>query len=220
MLEDGLTELAANWEDVMSRLGPEEADEIRRLVASLGDLRSTTASADIADLLTEALQADHPVRRALAKGYMLAPSPLVSPTLVAALRDRAAAPGQPPRDEFPSHAAITVILLAVRQRLLSAPALTEEQVRQRGADPDDQRLIALRGLGGQWQWPVFQFGPGGPPPVVLAVNEVLGAAADPVAAADWWLSRNGWLDNRPSELIGTVPDERLLSAARAATEVV
>lgn len=218
MLEDGLTALAANWEDVMSRLGPGRADEIRRLVAALGDPRSATASADIADLLTEALPADHPVRRALAKGYMLASSPRVSPALAAALRDRAAAPGQPPRDDPPSPA---VILRAVRQRLLSAPALTEEQTRQRGADPDDPRLIALRGPGGQWQWPVFQFGPGGGPlPVVLAVNEVLGAAEDPVAAADWWLSRNGWLGTRPSELIGAVPDERLLRAARAATEVV
>ncbi len=63
---------------------------------------------------------------------------------------------------------------------------------------------------------MFQFAPGdGPLPVVRAINALLNAAGDPVGVADWWLSRNGWLDGRPSELLGRVPDEALLSAALA-----
>ena len=44
---------------------------------------------------------------------------------------------------------------------------------------------------------------------------MLHAARDPIGVADWWLSRNSWLDGRPSELLGRVPDGDLLGAARA-----
>ena len=47
------------------------------------------------------------------------------------------------------------------------------------------------------------------------VNTMLHAARDPIGVADWWLSRNSWLDGRPSELLGRVPDGDLLGAARA-----
>ena len=68
--------------------------------------------------------------------------------------------------------------------------------------------------GGQ-QWPAFQFAPGnGPLPVVRAINTLLDSAADPIGVTDWWLSRNGWLDGPPSELLGHVPDDVLLDAAR------
>jgi hypothetical protein len=50
---------------------------------------------------------------------------------------------------------------------------------------------------------------------VRAINTLLNAAGDPIGVADWWLSRNGWLGTRPSDLLGRVPDEVLLSAARA-----
>jgi hypothetical protein len=218
VLEDGLRELAANWDDVMSRLDEASGDEIRRLVAELHEQGGTSARGRIADILATGLPPEHPVRRALARGYMLVAAPLSS-ALLTALRERVTLTAYRPPDADPPSPA--EILRAVRERLLSAPALTEDQVRQRGADPDDQRLIALRRPDGGWQWPAFQFArDAGPVPVVLAVNEVLGAAADPVGVADWWLSGNGWLGARPSELIGAVPDEHLVSAARAATEVV
>lgn len=213
MLEDGLRELAANWDDVMSRLDEASAAEIRRLVTELDEPGNAAARGRIADILTAGLPPEHPVRRALMKGYMLVRGSL-PPALLTALRERVTLADADP----PSPAAI---LRAVKERLLGVPAFTEDQVRQRGADPDDQRLIALRRPDGGWQWPAFQFArDDGPVPVVLAVNHVLGAAADPVGVADWWLSRNGWLGARPSELIGAVPDEHLVSAARAATEAV
>jgi hypothetical protein len=111
---------------------------------------------------------------------------------------------------------------SVVDRLLSAPALTEDQVRQRGGDPGDPFLIrfdaAGEGGGGErgWRWPEFQFAAeGGPLAVVRAINELLDAATDPVGTADWWLSRNGWLDAQPSLLIGAVADDVLVQAARA-----
>jgi hypothetical protein len=108
------------------------------------------------------------------------------------------------------------ILRDVTERLLGAPALTESEVRRRGADPADPGLIRLDRADGGWQWPEFQFArAGGPWPVVRAVNQLLGAAADPVGTADWWLSKNGWLDDEPQRLIGTVPDDLLMQAARA-----
>ena len=51
--------------------------------------------------------------------------------------------------------------------------------------------------------------------MVRAVNDLLDAAGDPVGAADWWLSRNAWLGGQPSLLIGRVPDDYLVRAARA-----
>jgi hypothetical protein len=41
-----------------------------------------------------------------------------------------------------------------------------------------------------------------------------------MGVADWWLGVNPWLDGRPSDLVGDVPDELLLRAARAVTEEV
>ena len=106
-----------------------------------------------------------------------------------------------------------LILRSVAGRLLRAPALSEDQVRQRGADPADPGLIRLDRPDGGQQWPEFQFAPGrGPWPVVREVNQLLEAAAYPLGAADWWLSRNGWLDGQPSQLIGTIPDDHLVRA--------
>jgi hypothetical protein len=104
----------------------------------------------------------------------------------------------------------------VTERLLSAPALTEEEIRRRGADPADPGLVRLERPDGGGQWPSFQFAPdGGPLPVVREVNRELDAVAYPLGAADWWLSRNGWLGERPSQLIGRIPDDHLIRAARA-----
>jgi hypothetical protein len=107
------------------------------------------------------------------------------------------------------------LLRSAAERLLRAPALGEDQVAGRGSDPADPDLIRLDRPDGAAQWPAFQFAPGGGPwPVVREVNRILDAARYPLGAADWWLSRNGWLDEVPSRLIG-VADDRLVRAARA-----
>jgi hypothetical protein len=135
-----------------------------------------------------------------------------------AVAGEGAAPGEPEDDpEFsPGPLSSAWILSSVVDRLLAMPALTADQVRQRGGDPGDPFLIRLEQRGGSQQWPEFQFAAGGGPlAVVRAINRLLGAAADPVGTADWWLSRNGWLDAQPSLLIGAVADDVLVQAARA-----
>jgi hypothetical protein len=58
--------------------------------------------------------------------------------------------------------------------------------------------------------------------VVRVINGMLGAGADPVGVADWWLSKNGWLDAQPSLLLGLGrdADDQLISAARAVASEV
>ncbi len=52
---------------------------------------------------------------------------------------------------------------------------------------------------------------------MVSINRILEAADDPFGAAGWWLGDNGWLGGAPARLIGRLPDERLLAAARAET---
>jgi hypothetical protein len=209
-VEDAIRALRDHWDDVVSRLDAKRRQGLRDLVAELGGPRHQQALAELADLLVEELPADHPVRRALAQGYLFAPPAALDWT---ELRLSLEALAWPPGDVAEAG---EPVLAAVLDRLLRAPALTEDDVRRRGADPADPRLIRLDRRDGGRQWPEFQFAPGeGPLAVVRTVNDLLDAAGDPVGAADWWLSRNAWLDGQPSLLIGVVPDDHLVRAARA-----
>jgi hypothetical protein len=209
-VEDAIRALRDHWDDVVSRLDAKRRQGLRDLVAELDGPRHQQALADLADLLVEELPADHPVRRALAQGYLFAPPAEVDWTeLRISLEALAWQSGDVAEAGEP-------VLAAVLDRLLGAPALTEDEVRQRGADPADPQLIRLDRRDGGWQWPEFQFAPGaGPLTVVRVVNDLLDAAGDPVGAADWWLSRNAWLNGQPSQLIGVIPDDHLVRAARA-----
>jgi hypothetical protein len=227
--EDAMAALTEHWGDVISRLDAARGQELRNLIAEVGGTGHTGAVIRITQLLVKELPPDHPVRRALSKGYLYAGAQADWPTLrqdlLAVAETPAAGPdngddGSPGQgtggDETPEG-----ILAEVADRLLSAPALTEDEVRLRGADPADPGLIRLGRPDGGQQWPRFQFaGDGGPLPVVQAVNTMLGAETDPMGVADWWLGVNPWLDGRPSDLVGDVPDELLLRAARAVTEEV
>jgi hypothetical protein len=208
-VEDAIRALRDHWDDVVSRLDAKRRQGLRDLVAELGGPRHQQVVAELADLLVEELPADHPVRRALAQGYLLAPPAALDWTeLRVSLAALAWQPGDLAEAGEP-------VLAAVLDRLLGAPALTEDDVRRRGADPADPQLIRLDRRDGGRQWPEFQFAPGdGPLAVVRTVNDLLDAAGDPVGAADWWLSRNGWLNGQPSQLIGVVPDDHLVRAAR------
>jgi hypothetical protein len=231
-VEHAIEALQEHWDDVVSQLTSDESRELRTLIGRLGGPDHEQVVARIVDLLVEGLPPRHAVRRALAKGDLFAPAATDWPVITSALQDRAAVIPSPaadpgdedpgdedpgdddPGDEEPPTAA--EILRTVTGRLLAAPALTEEEVREHGADPGDPSLIRLERPDGGRQWPIFQFTAGnGPLPVVRTINNLLGAAADPLGVADWWLSRNGWLDGKPSLLLGRVSDDRLVSAARA-----
>jgi hypothetical protein len=223
-VEDAITALQEHWDDVLSQLTADETKELRRLVGKLGGPDHEQVVARIVDLLVEGLPPRHVVRRGLAKGYMFAPPTINWAAITSTLQSRAAvtaasdddvpSPAADPWGEAPPSAA--EILGAVTGRLLAAPALTEEEVRKHGADPGDPGLIRLEGPDGGRQWPMFQFAPGnGPLPVVRTINTLLGAVTDPIGVAAWWLSRNGWLDGQPSLLLGKVPDDLLVGAARA-----
>jgi hypothetical protein len=209
-MEDALAALPEHWEDVVTRLGAAKSEELRGYIAAMGGPGHKHAVARIADLLVEELPPEHPVRRALLKGNLYAPATLDWPAITEALRDRAE--GLLDAEQRPGES----IVQSVTNQLLRAPAFSEDEVRRRGADPADPGLIRLDRADGGRQWPAFQFAPGGGPwPVVREVNQLLDAAAYPRSAADWWLSRHGWLGDEPSLLISTVPDDHLVRAARA-----
>ena len=213
-VEDAIGALLEHWDEVVAQLGPEAAAELRRLVGELRGPGREEAVDRIVDLLDQELPVRHPVRRALVQGDLAAPTVLDWEIISAALLEQAGLSFDDAA--FTDVPSVDEILRIVTQRLLAAPALSEQQVREHGIDPADPGLVRLTRPDGSHQWPAFQFVPGdGPHPVVLAINTMLHAARDPIGVADWWLSRNSWLDGRPSELLGQVPDRVLLSAARA-----
>lgn len=226
--------LAEHWDDVISRLDAAHAQQLRDLIAEVGGADHTGTVVQIAQLLVRGLPPEHPVRRALSKGYLFTSATadwlalredLATAAGVAIAATRAPGPDNGQDDSSERVAgdidAPEDILAEVTDRLMHAPALTEDEVRRRGANPADPSLIRLDRPDGDQQWPSFQFArDGGPVPVVQAVNTMLGAATDPLGVADWWLGANAWLDGRPCDLIGDIPDELLLRAARAVTEEV
>jgi len=128
-------------------------------------------------------------------------------------------PGDPPAPQrAPDTAAI---IAAAERRLLRAPALSAAEARARcgGATPPPELIrLAHPDLGERY--PEFQFRSGGGPyGVVLEVNRVLLAHADPWGAADWWLGANAWLGGGPpAALLGVRPDGDLVDAALALVE--
>jgi hypothetical protein len=232
--EDAMGALARYWDDVISRLDDASGRELRNLIAEVGGTGHARAVIAVTQLLVRELPPSHPVRRALSRGYLYTSGPADWPALRQdvlaaaglALGEPLAAEPASGHDASAGRAgdrdeSANDILAEVTERLLRAPALTEDEVRLRGADPADPGLIRLDRPDGGQQWPSFQFGRGGVPfPVVRTVNNMLGAETDPLGVADWWLGVNAWLDGRPSDLIGGVPDELLVRAARAVTEEV
>jgi hypothetical protein len=228
-VEDAMALLTEQWDDVIARLDPARGQELRRLIAQIDGAERTGAVIRITQLLNRELPPDHPVRRALAEDSLY----VSAPTDWAALRDLlTAVAGTPDAEPVTEHDDVSApavnvddtpesILAEVTARLLAAPALTEEDVLLRGADPADPGLLRLDRPDGGQQWPSFQFAPdGGLLSIVRTVNTMLDAETDPLGVADWWLGANPWLDGRPSDLIGDVPDEVLLRAAHAVIEEV
>jgi hypothetical protein len=211
-IEDAIWALQEHWADVTARLDAGSREELGRMLDGLDGPDRPHAMARIADLLVEGLPREHPVRRALVDGTLLAPGVLDWPAVTRVLRDLSAATGL--RIDAPAPG--SVVLADVVNRLLSVAALSEADVRRRGFDPDDPGLIRLGRADGSYQWPAFQFAArGSGPDVVRRINRLLGARTDPLGVADWWLSRNGWLGDAPYRMVGKIPDDLLVQAAQA-----
>jgi hypothetical protein len=220
-LRHALTVLAEQWDDIRERLSPGEFDEVQALVDEFtreGDrVMSEELAEEIADLLRTRLPRDHPFAAALrAREERLAPSPARRAAELAAwfslagpLRVRLGRPPEPTAEE---------VERAAEAWLLEAPALDADQLRAHGLDPADPDLIRLDRADGTGRWPAFQFAADGSPlRIVLEINRILDAYDDPFGAADWWLGDNGRLGDAPVRLIGNLPDEELIAAARAVT---
>jgi hypothetical protein len=103
--------------------------------------------------------------------------------------------------------------------LLTADADSPATLRRRGVDPDMPGLIRLPRPDGRVSLPAFQFTSAGKPkPLVLRINELLGADTDPWGVADWWLCPNIWLTGTPADLLGALDDHVMVAAAVAAVE--
>ena len=140
-VEDAFEALREHWDDVISQLDPEAADELRRLVVELSGPDRTAVADRIVDILDQGLPVRHPVRRALVRGDLSAPAVIDWDTLAAELLERAGLSlDDAAGDDVP---AVAEILRIVTERLLAAPALSEQQVREHGTDPADPGLMSL-----------------------------------------------------------------------------
>ncbi|GII61460.1 hypothetical protein Skr01_15450 [Sphaerisporangium krabiense] len=200
-----LTALADHWDDVHERLAPERSRALDALAADLAAATTDRARRGVRqrliDELRHSLPVDHPVREAIVRGSR-------------------ATTGTP----VEWHAAVDRLTETFVQRdarlarldLLAEPGHTPDEVRGMGADPATPGLLRLPLPEGGHRLPAFQFtAEGRPHAVVLAVNELLGAATDPWGVADWWCRPNSRLDAVPAALLGVVPDGDLYTAARA-----
>ncbi|MEV8545984.1 hypothetical protein [Streptomyces sp. NPDC051572] len=182
-----------------------------------GDSRGLRRSLQNVRLCLVVLPFGHPVRQALDSVRLVGTVPVRPPDprqIRNVLARLLADPPQPPDT--------AAIIAAVERRLLQEPALSAAEVRDRcrdSAPPPELIRLADPELG--YRYPEFQFSPGGGAPyeVVLEVNRVLLADADPWGAADWWLSGNTWLGGGPpAALLGVRPDRELVGAAVALVE--
>jgi hypothetical protein len=218
--------IAEHWDSVESHLTAQAA---RRFRAFVGQFTTAGATADdrldaadeLTDLLAAALPADHPVRRAIADPFSAR-----SGQAVVAAQDEELIEELRRLLEPELHALLGTsvswppeeIAQDTMGRLLAAPALSATDLRRRGGDPDQEHLIRLHDRDGL-RFPVFQFdGAGRPLRLVLDINALLDADADPWGVADWWLGRNSWLSRTPAESLGLIADEVLLATALALVE--
>jgi hypothetical protein len=220
-LPEAVTELAARWDEVAAPLDAAQRADLSRLAGALitatTDARRRTASMALMDLVTPVLPAEHPVRRALATDRDRLKISAGWAPATASLAARMASTGElslsiPLASNSPSQ-----VREAAAAWVLAEPAVSPDQVRGWGTDPDSAALIRLSHPRGEVQLPAFQFAADGlPHPVVITINLMLGAAEDPWGVADWWLGRNAWLGVAPVEVIGHAEDKILIDAARAA----
>jgi hypothetical protein len=222
-LDPILRVVADHWDSVEGLLDDQAADRFRLLIRRICAVDVAASDRDdavdeLVDLLLRKLPADHAVQQAIAneagfrsvatQEYVQAEASAEEPVL-AELRRLLDDENRNSPD---------AILRDAAARLLAAPAWSAAELRGRGGNPDQAHLISLDGPDG-WRLPVFQFDSRAQPiPVVLDINALLDASADPWGAADWWIGLNAWLGRTPAESLGRVADQVLLDAARATAE--
>ncbi len=215
-IRSALAVLAGEWDDIRERIGPDAADALSVLVGELaaeGDAElSKEIAEEIVDLLRGRLPVGHPFRQAVIEDERrLATARAVDLAAWFRLVE--------PLRGLVGESAPTAEQVAAEGTAwpLSAAALTEDEVRERGHDPGDPDLIRLDRADGTAQWPAFQFGTDGAPlAIVRKINRILAADEDPFGAADWWLGENAWLQAVPARSIGRVSEVSLIEAAHAA----
>lgn len=204
---DFLVTLAGHWPAVLNELEPDDrvrfTELVRRLRAAVTSQEATEVSLELRQF-THNLPPRHPVREAASSARYATGSAVVDLADIATILGGLDHQIGPDNDEDPE------------AWLRAAPSLSEQEVSAFGIAPDRTDLIRLPGADSQPRLPAFQFRADGQPvPVVLTVNELLDANADPWGVADWWLGENAWLEAIPAELIGRVADTVLVQAAQA-----
>ncbi|GAB3968080.1 hypothetical protein GCM10029978_036790 [Actinoallomurus acanthiterrae] len=203
--------LSEYWADVCRIVGVTRAAELRDLADRMAEAPSAfdvrVLRRDLIDRLIQWLPVEHPVRQAIRTHGDRAAGTTTLDWDTAFERLRAAL-----------HPAVRSAADA-RTALLAEPGHTPEELRSEGGDPEVPGLIRLPDPLRGTVLPAFQFSSRwAPHDVVLTVNRLLSADADPWGVADWWLRDNAWLDGRPALLIGDVDDDDLIAAAQAVME--
>lgn len=219
-LDDAARAALEQRREIRAGLAPADRARFDAFWRALADAPDTEGRWDVAaDLMTflnRLLPPEHPVRRALVAGGSLshpAPAEVLSDeelrTVLAAL--------EPDGPDISSPAGLARL---AHEELLAFPSHPAERIAAANGDPFAAGLIRLPDPTGALHLPAFQFAPTGEPwPVVVTINQLLGADVDPWAVASWWLDPNAWLAQPPAELVGQGVDDRLLAAARSEREV-
>ncbi|SDC89558.1 hypothetical protein [Actinokineospora iranica] len=212
-LHRALRTLVDTWDDLRTRLDEQRFAELTEHVeaytrAALPDDQAA-AGEEIALLLSDALDRDHPFRMALGEtehrlaGNLFGDPARLRESLELGAALRALLPDPPPT--------MAEVAAGATAWLLAADAV-EDTALDPALDPAD--LIRLERADGAGQWPAFQFDADGAPlDTVRAVNRVLGSADDPWGAADWWLGAHAWLPAPPADLLGEVDAQLLIDVA-------
>jgi hypothetical protein len=218
-----LAALAEHWADVLGRADDTTRARLDGVLARAGDAPPAATRAELVGLvLGLGLSRDHPVLLALEpdRSWTRGEAAVLDGLDISVERLRAivgAMPGDLPPAGPLAAADLDDFDAQVRSRLLELPAVTPQELLGAGLDPGLPGLIRLP-LAGTVRLPAFQFdGSGAPRRVVLRVNELLRAEADPWGASCWWVDRHARLDVAPRDLLDR--DEALLvRAARALAE--
>lgn len=220
-VESVLRTIAEHWQEIAQVLDDDGRRRLEALAVAVsgGDRDELLdALADVCARSVPLLPDDHPLARELRGQLRFATGGATLTLPAAVLTAFAGIPGRVSRSvdgSDPDDGSGSDVEEA-RRRLLEVPALSAEEVRRAGQDPDSPDVIRLLDDVGQVRIPAFQFDADRTPiSVVLSINHLLGSDEDPWGVADWWLGENAWLDAVPARLIGIVADGVLLGCAEA-----